>query len=374
VTESGIAATPTADELISKPTFVEVAVPLHVAKTFIYRLSDNAALAKVGARILVPLGRNLVTGYVVALHTALPDLSGLTETDVKDAASLVDTAPICTPEILDITRWVSDYYASPWGEVIKAALPPGISPAINEILKLTPAGQAELDTPTDESTLRHRILERLAANGECTRSALDRLATPNQLIKTIRELEQSGRIERTQTSGTSPVKTKLVRFVSLNVDEPQVETPKRTPAQQRILATLAIRDPISLRELLNEARVGPATVTTLQKQGVLRLFNQAVRRDPFLGAAHQNPAQYTLTPAQELVLQKVTTAISENSYAAFLLHGVTGSGKTEVYIRAMRAALDQGCSAMMLVPEIALTPVFSRRLREHFGHEVAIFH
>ena len=73
-------------------------------------------------------------------------------------------------------------------------------------------------------------------------------------------------------------------------------------------------------------------------------------------------------------MHKVTAAISENSYAAFLLHGVTGSGKTEVYIRAMRAALDQGRSAMMLVPEIALTPVFSRRLREHFGHEVAIFH
>ena len=374
MTQSGIAAIPTADELLSKPTFVEVAVPLHVAKTFIYRLSDNATLAKVGARILVPLGRTLVTGYVVALHSALPDLPGLSEEDVKDAASLVDSAPICTPEILEITRWVSDYYASPWGEVIKAALPPGISPAINEIIKLTPAGQAELDISTDKSILRYRILDRLAATGECTRSALDKLATPSQLAKTIRELEQSGLIERTQTSGASPVKTKLVRFVSLNVDESQVETPKRTPAQQRILATLAIRDPISLRELLNEARVGPATVTTLQKQGVLRLYNQAVRRDPFSDAANQNPAKYILTPAQESVLQKVTTAISENSYAAFLLHGVTGSGKTEVYIRAMRASLDQERSAMMLVPEIALTPVFSRRLREHFGHEVAIFH
>jgi primosomal protein N' (replication factor Y) (superfamily II helicase) len=374
VTQSAITATPTADELLSEPKFVEVAVPLHVAKTFIYRLPDNAILAKVGARILVPLGRNLVTGYVVALHTTLPEISGLNETDVKDAASLVDTAPICTPEILEITRWVSDYYASPWGEVIKAALPPGISPEINEILKLTAAGQAELVTSNDESTLRHRILDRLAETGEFKRSILDNLARPNQLTKTIRELEQSGLIERTQSSGTSAVKTKLVRFVSLNVDEPQIEAPKRTPAQQRILATLASRNPISLRELLSAAQVGPATVTTLQKQGVLRFFNQAVRRDPFFDVANQNPARYILTTAQESVLQKVTTAISENSYAAFLLHGVTGSGKTEVYIRAMRASLDQERSAMMLVPEIALTPVFSRRLREHFGHEVAIFH
>ena len=156
MTQSGIAATPTADELLSKPNFVEVAVPLHVAKTFIYRLPDNVIDAQVGARILVPLGRNLVTGYVVALHATFPEISGLSETDVKDAAGLVDTAPICTPEILEITRWVSDYYASPWGEVIKAALPPGISPAINEFLKLTSAGQSELDTPSYETTLRSR--------------------------------------------------------------------------------------------------------------------------------------------------------------------------------------------------------------------------
>ena len=373
MTQSGIAATPTADELLSKPNFVEVAVPLHVAKTFIYRLPDSAVDAKIGARILVPLGRTLVTGYVVALHATFPEISGLNETDVKDAASLVDTVPICTPEILEITRWVSDYYASPWGEVIKAALPPGISPAINEFFKLTSAGQSELDTSSNEATLRSRILNQLA-EGECKRNALYELGPPNQQAKIIRELEQSGLIERTQSPGTSAVKTKLVRFVSLNAFGPQFETTKRTIAQQRILDALATRDPISLRELLKEANVSPATVSTLQKQGVLEVFTRAVRRDPFLDITNKAPTNYILTPSQESVLRSVTEAISENSYAAFLLHGVTGSGKTEVYIRAMRTSLDQGRSAMMLVPEIALTPVFSRRLREHFGHDVAIFH
>lgn len=372
MTQSGIAATPTADDLLSKPIFVEVAVPLHVAKTFIYRLPDNASEAQVGARILVPLGRNLVTGYVVALHPTLPEISGLNETDVRDAASLIDNTPICTPEILEITRWVSDYYASPWGEVIKAALPPGISPAINEFLKLTSAGQSELDSASNEATLRRRILNKLA-EGECKRSALDELGTPSQLATIIRELEQSGLIERNQSSGTSAVKTKLVRFVSLSAPGPQLET-KRTPSQQRILDTLATSDPISLPELIKKANVSPATVNTLHKQGVLEVFTKAVRRDPFLDATNLPPTNYILTPSQESVLQRVTAAISENSYAAFLLHGVTGSGKTEVYIRAMRSALDRGQAAMMLVPEIALTPVFSRRLREHFGHEVAIFH
>ena len=371
--QPGIAATSSHDELPSKPAFVEVAVPLHVAKTFIYRLPDDLTEVKVGARISVPLGRNLVTGYVVALYPVLPSTSGLVESDVKEAVSLIDIVPICTPEILEITRWVSDYYSSPWGEVIKAALPPGISPEIHEVLTLTPGGRAELATPIAEPDLRRQILERLVVNGECKRSALDELAKSGQLNRAIRELEQAGLIERVQSTGASAVKTKLVRFVSLNEDGPSV-VPKRTEAQERVFATLADKNPISLSELTREAKVGLKTITTLAEQGFLKLFNQAVRRDPFFDQANRTTTEYILTNAQESVLQQLRAAITQNSYAAFLLHGVTGSGKTEVYIRAMRASLDEGRSAMMLVPEIALTPVFSRRLRERFGHEVAIFH
>lgn len=371
---SGIAATPTADEKLSTPHYVEVAVPLHVSKTFIYRLSGDASEAKAGARILVPLGRNLVTGYIIALHSSFPDTSGLDENEIKDAGSLIDSVPICTPEILEITRWVADYYASPWGEVIKAALPPGITPAIHEFLTLTPLGKTALNTATDKPSLRKQILDTLAKTGQSTKSSFADFASASQLAKALRELEQAGLIERTQSSGTSAVRTKLVRFVKLNKIGAESETPKRTEAQQRVLATLAETNPISLRELLEDARVGSPTVNTLQKQGILTVFHQAVRRDPFYETLNRPAPKYILTPAQELVLEKIRSGISENSYAAFLLHGVTGSGKTEVYIRGMRAALNQGRSAMMLVPEIALTPVFSRRLREHFGDDVAIFH
>src|SRR5215213_10399257 len=113
----------------SGPTFAEVAVPLHVRQTFTYRLTpDQSVHAKVGARIMVPLGRKLVTGYIVALNEDLPSNLNLTETAIKDAESLVDLVPICTPEILQLARWVADYYACPLGEVIKAALPPGMTP------------------------------------------------------------------------------------------------------------------------------------------------------------------------------------------------------------------------------------------------------
>ena len=283
--------------------FVEVAVPLHVAQTFTYRLTPEQSIeAKPGARIKVPFGRKLITAYIVALHDSLPPDTGLVEADIRDATSLVDLEPVCTPEILQLARWVADYYASPLGEVLKATLPPGINPP--------PQG--------------------------------------------------------------SFVKAKVRRFVRLSVTGS--ETKKITDRQHAVLTTLQQKGAMALQALLKEATVGAATVSSLEKKGLVEIFDEAVRRDPLAHASSLPVEDYTLTAAQAAVLESINKQVDQETYGAFLLHGVTGSGKTEIYIRAMRAALARGRSAMMLVPEIALTPVFSRRLRSHFGDQVAIFH
>jgi len=356
----------------SHPQYAEVAVPLHVSRTFIYRLDQTDTYAEVGARIVVPLGRNLVTGYIVALHNQLPNEQGLVETDIKEAESVVDSIPVCTPEIIEITRWVSEYYASPWGEVIKAALPPGISPAIHEYLSLTAEGKTQLEQVTADSTLRSTILYQLGPNETTRRDALGNLGTASQVGRAIRDLEKAGLIERTQSQSNSFVKTKLVRFVSLNADSPELIKP--TEAQQRVLNTLRQSGPMPFPTLLRTAGVSSSAIATLERKGLLKISNEAVRRDPFYLPTKLTTTNYVLTEAQQSVLDEISKAITKESYSAFLLHGVTGSGKTEVYIRAMRATLALGKSALMLVPEIALTPMFSQRLREHFGDEVAIFH
>lgn len=282
-------------------TYAEVAVPLHVYQTFTYRLNAAVSVdAKPGARVMVPLGRKLVAGYIVALHNELPE--ELAELDIKDAQSLVDTEPVCTPEILQLARWVADYYACPLGEVIKAALPPGMTPSTKQ--------------------------------------------------------------------GPTFVKPKLRRFVRLTGANEQ----KLTEAQQRVVTTLAESGSMSLQSLCEVAAVGASTVSSLAKKGLLEIYDEAVRRDPLAHTATEKRETFTLTSAQSSVLQQIEQQIARGTYGAFLLHGVTGSGKTEVYIRAMRNALSLDRSSMMLVPEIALTPVFSRRLRAEFGDQVAIFH
>ena len=280
--------------------YAEVAVPLHVFQTFTYRLSaEQSADAQVGARVIVPLGRSVVTAYIVGLSDEPPE--NLAEIDIKDAQSLVDSTPVCSAEILQLARWVADYYACPLGEVIKAALPPGMSP------------------------------------------------------------------KRRDATFAKP---KLRRFVRLLQPSEQ----KLTEAQRRVITTLENSGPMSLQSLLRTASVSASTISSLENKALLEVYVEAIRRDPLADASGLKSAEHTLTPAQSSVLTQIEQQIDSESYSAFLLHGVTGSGKTEIYMRAIDKTLQLGRSAMMLVPEIALTPVFSRGLRARFGDRVAIFH
>jgi primosomal protein N' (replication factor Y) len=280
--------------------YAEVAVPLHVFQTFTYRLSPEQSVdAQVGARVVVPLGRSVVTAYIVDLTDEPPE--NLAEIDIKDAQSLIDSTPVCTPEILQLARWVADYYACPLGEVIKAALPPGMSP------------------------------------------------------------------KRRDAKFAKP---KLRRFVRLLQPTQQ----KLTETQQRVISTLESSGPMLLQSLLQTASVSASTISSLEKKNIVEVYTEAIRRDPLADASGVKSVEHTLTPAQSSVLQQIEQQVNSESYSAFLLHGVTGSGKTEIYMRAMDKALQLGRSAMMLVPEIALTPVFSRGLRARFGDQVAIFH
>ncbi len=359
--------------------YVEVAVPLHVSSTFIYRLPlSMRQLAQTGSRIVVPLGRTLVTGYIVALLENLRADTSLRESDIKDAKEILDAIPPVTPELLELTRWVAEYYLAPWGEVIKAALPPGISPTIDPFLAITENGRAELSRPSLSGTSesKQRLLQLVGESQELSLATVSNEFGKTQAARLARELEQEGLVEIRQRSGSDFVKAKFQRRVRLETNEiPSEENGRKlTEAQLRVLAALKDRDSLAFAELLALANVSSSSVTTLQKRNIVKIFEERLRRDPLGDATFERHRDYELTRDQERVLAELDAPLRAHAYAAFLLHGVTGSGKTEVYIRAMRVALSLGRSALMLVPEIALTPVFSRRLRTHFGDQVAIFH
>ena len=364
----------------AQPRYAEVAVPVHVSSTFIYHLPvsirDTAAL---GARIVVPLGRKLVTGYIVDLHENLDPGTSLQESDIKDAKEILDVIPVVTPELLELTRWVSEYYLAPWGEVIKAALPPGISPTMEQVLAITAKGRGEVSKALSGSTptTRERLLQMVSGSEEVSLRTASDLIGSAQATKAARKLERDGLLEIMQRPGSEFVKAKYqrrVRLVDPGDEAQDNEGRKFSDAQLKVVAVLKDQGSLALPELLTAAKVSLSSIQTLKKRKIVEVFEERVRRDPFGDVSFESTEDYRLTGDQERVLAELDQPLRARTYAPFLLHGVTGSGKTEVYIRAMRVALELGRSALMLVPEIALTPVFSRRLRMHFGDRVAIFH
>lgn len=363
------------------PQYVDVAVPLHVSRSFVYRLPESFREdARLGARVVVPLGRNLTTGYIVGLRTTIESDPDLAEGDIKEVAKVLDSDPLVTPEVLLITQWVSEYYAAPWGEVIKAALPPGISATFEQFLRITSKGKTNLEELRAKQASGNvvRALEFLAQTDEARLADLSAELGKPQASRAVRELQREGFVEMDQRAGSVFAKPKEQRVVKL-AQRPEAvssttEARKTSEAQRRVLNALADGNAMPLQELLAVARVGSSVINTLSRNGLVEVSFQTIRRDPMATAVLPPVQDFELTEAQLDVLGEIEQPLRRGVYSAFLLHGVTGSGKTEVYMRAMRICMEQDRSAMMMVPEIVLTPVFSRRLRAYFGDLIAIFH
>ncbi len=392
--------------------FAEVAVPVYVRQTFTYRLpGDMASRAQVGCRVLVPFGKKFLTGFLVGLHETLE--SEVEEADIKDVEELLDESPIITPEIMELTRWVSDYYFAPWGECLRAALPAGAISISEQMLTLTETGREALVRERDarHTSARQRVLELLAEAGPVPSRQLERELPTPRAAALIRQLARDGLIRVSQRVAETRMKPKLQNVVKLTRrglgaggrglgsaanaksgtqmgSAPQPVTPNPQPLnpipqqgkplnekQLRVVEVLESNNSgIPFSELLDSAGVSSSVVRTLEKRGVVEVFAREVRRDPLAHIEQQSIERITLNPEQQNALDQIVARLAKRQYTTFLLHGVTSSGKTEIYIRAMREAVERGSTALMLVPEISLTPVFSRRLLTEFGGSVAILH
>ena len=353
--------------------FVEVALPLPVRRTFTYRHSDDVRQAKVGARVLVPFGRRTLTGYLVALRSKLDPHSDLEPDSIKNVLELVDDEPLITAEILELTRWAADYYAASWGEMLKASLPAGINAAIDQIVSITSKGRLELVNSASSKKKSTQILGRLASDGDIEQKVLSDEFGDVAVRRSVRKLANAGLVSIRFETAHPTVTVKRQKAVRL-VSEPPEGVSLSEP-QRRVLDALYGRDdPFAFAELLTAANVGASPVNTLEKKGFVEIFVREITRDPLAGAKIPDSLDLKLNAEQSFVLSEITNTVRHGEYRGFLLHGVTGSGKTEVYIRAMQQALALDKGSLMLVPEIALTPIFSRRLRAAFGEEVAILH
>ena len=158
-------ASQTAEESI--PQFAQVAIPVHLRKLFTYRLPPSMQhSARVGSRVMVQLGTKPVAGYIVALLPGLRIGTSLVESEIKDVQELLDIEPPITPDVLELTRWVADYYAAAWGEVLRATLPAGVNATVEQTVSITDKGRDEIIASSGDETAKNRALMLLADKSE----------------------------------------------------------------------------------------------------------------------------------------------------------------------------------------------------------------
>jgi len=353
------------------PEFCDVALPVPVDMAFTYRIPDGIAPVP-GGRVVVPFRQQRLMGVIVELHDRVPSVAA------KNVIASVDSAPVLNAQLLRLGRWIADYYLAPIGEVYRTMLP--LTAEFKRVIgyRITEQGHMALHlagmsgssarsrrTP-DEQAAEFRVLDYLAnADGDQTREGVLRTATrvPRRVLD---GMVRKNWIVREDVSAQQDV-SRTVRFAVLKSAEG-----KLNENQRLIIETLTAAGGEVSVEDLKSLDVPQTTLKTLVKRGLVEIIEKPAEFT--VSRTRPRPFAFDFTDAQKTALAALRERVEARKFSGMLLHGVTGSGKTAVYLAGMRAVLESGRSAILLVPEIGLTPAVAADLHQVFGGEVAILH
>ena len=365
---------------MARENLIQVAVMAAIPGPLTYRVPDRLQV-RAGHRVFVPLGKRRAQGIV--LEPAARMAAGV---EARDILELIDPEPLLSPELLTLGLWIAEYYVAPPGEVFRAMLPLLKETRRVERLELTSAGQARLEE------LRNAA-EPDGAKSE--RSLLEELARHPMTLEAAERRFEAVAVERVRAAGWVEVRRSEERqarrtLLEVRLAGPLPERmPRLSPAARRILDALAAEPgppdrsdrgrAVDHRPLLKSAHASLKHLHGLRDAGLVEIEDRSAYGAP--AAAPENGAQelpadppFELTPAQSRAFDDLAARLETQKFSTVLLYGVTGSGKTEVYLRLIASALALGRSALMLVPEIALTPAVRALFERRFGRDVAVLH
>ncbi len=356
---------------------IQVAVPVPALEALTYRLSDTSIDPVVGARVLVPLGKRIVTGVVTGPTPVAPGDDG-----IKTVVDVLDGEAFLPPEIVSLALWVAEYYACGAGEAIGATMPPRAWIESERHARITDAGHARMLL---ERGARREVLEQLATEKPVRVDALTGEGRGTR--GAVLGLERDGLLTITRPLVGVVSAFRTVRVAHLTAQGHEVvpaDPPTRRPAgppnltarQQEAIRLLAsATDGIESAEL-GRRGITPAMLKRLSELGLVTFTRRRVERDPaeHASAVSGRPAVLELTTEQRTAFDRLARLAQSGSFATAVLHGVTGSGKTELYLRLAREVAAAGRGVIVLVPEIALTPAVAGSFRALFGDRVAIQH
>jgi primosomal protein N' (replication factor Y) len=337
---------------------VSVAVPLPFQAPFTYRVRGAAAAPERGVRVLVPFGGRTVIGVVVGA----PKPETATPRGLRDVLDVLDEAPLVPPPLLDLAAWVAEHYLAPPGECYRLVMPPAGVRASRTVVRLLKPGDAGADP----------LLKELAG-GALRASTLEKRLGRDPQARLAR-LRREGVVSLDQAIDAPGFRERQVAVLAEAGEGAGGGASRRGRAQAAVVERLrAAGGRARVAELVRDRPSLRGAVARLAEIGLVRLEAERERRAP-AGLPPREAAEIVPTEDQARALSELVAAVGASAFRPFLLHGVTGSGKTEVYFRTAEAALARGRGTILLVPEIGLTPMLVRAARARFGDHVSVLH
>jgi len=346
--------------------YVDIAFPTAVRRLFTYHTKEKTVVP--GMRVWVPLRKEFAIGMVVQVHSRKPEF------ETRPVERVLDESPIMNETMLKLTEWIHQFYFCSWGEAIQAALPVGLNFASEKRVRAKQGFVEKL------SKLDKEILNEIR-NGDYTLQEAQKRWRDGKEKATLKRGIASGWLQVWEEP-RQKVDYKTAKHWQLkeNVDvknpvEVLGEKENINKWEEAFLHLLTFDLPVTHQSLLKMSDLFTAyTLKRIEEEGWIESVDLPVKSTPDQSRKFEPEKIKTLSETQENVYQKIREPLSQKEFASFLLYGVTGSGKTEVYIHALKHTLEQGRGGLVLVPEIALTPQTVQRFYQIFGDQIAVLH
>ena len=347
---------------------VQVALPIHSEQLFLYsvprRFRQGVAAGK---RVFVPLGNRKAIGYVVGCEGKRK-----VDFELKDIIDVLDESPLFDEKRLEFFNRISEYYMVPLGIVLKFAHPLGLGKSVGKTVRITEEGESRFQERGLDD-LEKKILKTLLLEEELVSEKLLEL-TGGASLENLNSLQRRGYIEFDYRV-ISDEKVKYEKIYDTSCDPEAVsEIKRKKPAKGAILEFISRQGSVSHSELREIFGNFTTHVKWLVDNALVSVEQKEIGRDPYGVFDAEEEAPKELTQDQRMAMEKILPYVKRGEYRCFLLHGVTGSGKTEVYLRTVSEVMARGKQAIVLVPEIALTPLLVKRFRSRFGDAVSVIH
>ena len=355
--------------------YIDVILPIPLKQTFTYSVNkDEAGFLKQGHRVAVPFGKSKVyTAIVYQVHDQAPE-----GYKTKSIDQILDQTPIITPQQIKHWQWMASYYMCTLGEIVKAALPSAFLLESETVVSL--CVNAAVD-PAKISDAAYLVIEALQQRSPLHINDVRAVLDSTQVVKVLKDLLDLGVIEVQEEmyEQYTPKLKKYIKVASLYQEQEQLsgllESLSRAPKQKEILLQLfslqaQTKKAVGVTSFQKASGAGPGAIKALVKKGILEEFYLKKDRIDYTGDAPQSIMD--LSDAQQQAYKEINTSFKEQDVV--LLHGVTASGKTEIYIKLIEQQLSSDKQVLFMLPEIALTTQLISRLQYYFGEKIGVYH